>query len=103
MYYNSTASASTEKSPHEIVYGSTLKMPTENLLQENMAGTPELLLPSVEHHLARLRQIHTAVITNLKQARIRQKEYADRHRRPLEFNLGDYVLLSTRNLQIQGV
>ena len=79
-------------------------MPTENFSQANLeeADTPELLIPSVEQHLTRLRTIRASVTANLEQARLRQKEYADRHRRDLAFDVGEYVLLSTRNLQLRG-
>ena len=89
MYYNSTASASTEKSPHEIVYGTTLKMPTESFCWSDGAATSELLVPSVEQHLTRLKLVHQAVTANLEQARLRQKEYADRHRRHVIFEEGE--------------
>ena len=37
-------------------------------------------------------------IQNLRKAQERQKKYADKKRRDVEFNIGDEVLLSTRNL-----
>ena len=37
-------------------------------------------------------------IQNLKNAQEQQKKYADKKRRDVEFNIGDEVLLSTRNL-----
>ena len=88
MYYNSTASALTEKSPHEIVYGTTLKMPTESFLLSDGAAATKLLVPSVEQHLTRLKLVHQAVTDNLEQARLRQKEYADRHRTHVTFEEG---------------
>ena len=38
----------------------------------------------------------------LKQAQDRAKYYADKHRREINFNVGDKVLLSTRNIKIRG-
>ena len=35
---------------------------------------------------------------NLKRAQEKQKRYANKRRRELELNIGDEVLLSTRNL-----
>ena len=40
-------------------------------------------------------------IRNLKRVQEKQKGYADRRRRELEFDVGDQVLLSTRNLPVQ--
>ncbi|KAL1925481.1 uncharacterized protein VTP21DRAFT_364 [Calcarisporiella thermophila] len=37
---------------------------------------------------------------NIKEAQESQAKYADRHRRELEFNVGDRVMLSTVNLDI---
>ena len=66
-------------------------MPTENVIHANLeeADTLELLIPSVEQHLTRLRTIHSSVTANLERARLRQKEYADRHRRHVTFEEGE--------------
>ena len=40
-------------------------------------------------------------IRNLKRAQENQKGYADSRRRELEFQVGDQVLLSTKNLPMQ--
>ena len=39
-------------------------------------------------------------LLNLKRAQERQKNYADKKRRELELQVGDEVLLSTRNLLV---
>ena len=87
MCYNGTASSSTEKSPHEIVYGVPLKTPTENLLFE--PSEDELVVPLVSQHIEKLKTIHDIVSNNLAEARKRQKEYADQKRRPVEYAVGD--------------
>ena len=38
----------------------------------------------------------------MAEAQHRQKAYADLHRRDLEFEVGDQVLLATKNLRLQG-
>ena len=43
------------------------------------------------------------VVENLNRAQEKQKRYADKRRRELELNIGDEVLLSTRNLPVQVV
>ena len=40
-------------------------------------------------------------LQNLRRAQDRQKEYADRRRRDVEFQVGDEVLLSTRTLPVK--
>ena len=40
-------------------------------------------------------------IQNLERAQDKQKQYADRRRRELELQIGDKVLLSTRNLLVK--
>ena len=53
-----------------------------------------------------LRQLEEDVaqaLLNLKRAQERQKNYADKKRRELELQVGDEVLLSTRNLPVQVV
>ena len=40
---------------------------------------------------------------NLQKAQERQKQYADKKRRPLELKVGDEVLLSTKYLNIAGI
>ena len=40
-------------------------------------------------------------LQNLRQAQDRQKEYADRRRRDVEFQVGNEVLLSTRTLPVK--
>ena len=42
-------------------------------------------------------------LQNLRRGQDRQKEYADRRRRDVEFQVGDEVLLSTRTLPVKVV
>ena len=49
-----------------------------------------------------MKRIHDVVHSNLSKARETQKKYADRHRRPATFQVGDFVLLDTKNLQLKG-
>ena len=49
-----------------------------------------------------MKHIHSIVSSNLNKARETQKKYADRHRRPAAFNIGDFVLLDTKNLILKG-
>ena len=43
----------------------------------------------------------TQAMENLRRAQEKQKRYADKRIRELELNIGDEVLLSTRNLPVQ--
>ena len=60
--------------------------------------TPATLIhpkPSVADYIAEMRSVQTVVARELELAKARQKELADRHRRPLTFRVGDKVRLST--------
>ena len=56
---------------------------------------------AVDSFLRQLEEDVALVIWNLKWAQEKQKGYADRRRQELEFEVGDQVLLSTRNLPVQ--
>ena len=60
-------------------------------------------MPTVEAHLRKLKAVQDVVIKHLQEARDRHKAYADTKRREETFQIGDYVLLNARNLQIKGV
>lgn len=60
--------------------------------------TPATLIhpkPSVADYISEMKSVQEVVIRELELAKARQKEIADRHRRPLTFQVGDKVRLST--------
>ena len=46
--------------------------------------------------------LHNQVLHALLRAQALQKRYADPQRRDVNYNVGDLVLLATKNLRLQG-
>ena len=62
--------------------------------------TPELPTnPCAEDRLERLHKIQVVLSTQLQQAQQTHKVYADRHRLPSSFNVGDRVWLLRRHIK----
>ena len=84
--YNNSWHASIKAAPFELLYGRKCRAPIcWNEVGERLIEGPELIEVTNEK---------VAIAKEkLKEARSRQKSYADRHRRDLEFNVGDRVFL----------
>ncbi|XP_071688789.1 uncharacterized protein [Rutidosis leptorrhynchoides] len=84
--YNNSWQASICMAPFEMLYGRKCRAPVcWNETGEKLIEGPELV---------RVTNEKVAIATNrLKEAQLRQKVYADKHRRPLEFVVGDKVFL----------
>ncbi|GKB36400.1 putative reverse transcriptase domain-containing protein, partial [Tanacetum coccineum] len=84
--YNNSYHSSVRCAPFEALYGKKYRSPImwAKVKEGHLIG-PELVQETTE----KISQIKD----RLKTARDRQKSYADRRRKPLEFSVGDYVLL----------
>nr|GEY99027.1 DNA/RNA polymerases superfamily protein [Tanacetum cinerariifolium] len=84
--YNNSWHASIKAAPFELLYGRKCRVPIcWNEVGERLIEGPELIEITNEK---------VAVAKEkLKEARSRQKSYADKHRRDLEFQVGDRVFL----------
>ncbi|GJW16343.1 putative reverse transcriptase domain-containing protein [Tanacetum coccineum] len=84
--YNNSYHASVRYAPFEALYGRKCRSPImwAEVGEGQLIG-PELMQETTE----KISQIKD----RLKVARDRQKSYADKRRKPLEFRVGDYVLL----------
>ena len=69
----------------------------------NMLSQVESKNEAANSFLRQLEEDVAQSLLNLKRAQERQKNYADKRRRELELQVGDEVLLSTRNLPVQVV
>ena len=84
--YNNSYQASIRMAPYEALYGRPCRSPTCWLeVGESSLFGPDIVRKTIEKiQLIRER---------LRRAQSRPKSYADRQRRPLEFQEGDYVFL----------
>ena len=93
--YNNAVHSSSGFTPFYLCYGRHPVSPVTMLSQvESKNEAADLFLRQLEEDVAQ-------AISNLKRAQDKQKDYADRRRREVEFQVGDQVLLSTRNLPVQ--
>ena len=99
LYYNATPSSSTGISPHEAVYGTAVRTPLMNSVEESKP----LSHPTLEDHISKLKDIWNLVRRNMQKAQQVYTDYADTRRRDNVFAVGDRVLLSTQNLKLKGV
>ncbi|GKD66660.1 hypothetical protein Tco_1308768, partial [Tanacetum coccineum] len=84
--YNNSYHASVRCAPFEAVYGRKCRSP----IMWAEVGEGQLIGPElVQETTKKISQIKD----RLKAARDHQKSYADKRRKPLEFSVGDYVLL----------
>ncbi|GJT27613.1 putative reverse transcriptase domain-containing protein [Tanacetum coccineum] len=84
--YNNSYHSSVRCAPFEALYGRKYRSPIMWAeVREGQLIGPELVQETTE----KISQIKD----RLKAARDRQKSYADKRRKPLEFSVGDYVLL----------
>jgi len=60
-------------------------------------------VPAARLFASQLQHTILNVQHNLRKAQDRQKAYADKHRREVKYNVGEQVLLSTRNLAFKAV
>ncbi|GJT49478.1 putative reverse transcriptase domain-containing protein [Tanacetum coccineum] len=84
--YNNSYHSSVRCTPYEALYGRKCRSP----IMWAEVGEGQLIGPElVKETTKKISQIKD----RLKAARDRQKSYADKRRKPLEFSVGDYVLL----------
>ncbi|GJW36618.1 putative reverse transcriptase domain-containing protein [Tanacetum coccineum] len=84
--YNNSYHASIKAAPYEALYGQKCRLPVcWSEVRDSQLTGPELICDTTE----KIVQIKNHLLT----ARSRQKSYADRRAKPLEFEVGDMVLL----------
>jgi hypothetical protein len=97
--YNNSYQSSLQMSPFEALYGRKCRTPLSwSETGERKIFGPDLVMEAED----RVRIIQA----NLKTAQSRQKSYADRRRKPLQFQIGDFVYLRvspTKGVQRFGI
>ena len=105
---NSHENESVRKSPFELLYGSNPRVPATvdfDTAQSQAAGEAqpaEAGLSAAARTVAQVADSIQHARQCMAQAQHRQKAYADKHRRDLELQVGDRVLLSTKNMRRPG-
>jgi hypothetical protein len=92
--YNNSWQASINTTPFRLTYGQDPIIPFQNIMDTD--------IPSADVFARRMRQDLDRARTFLVAAQDRQKFYADTQRRQLTLDVGQQVLLSTRNLRLHG-
>jgi transposase InsO family protein len=97
--YNNSYQTSPKMAPFEALYGRRCRTP----LSWSQTGERKIFGPDLVNEAEEKVRI---IQTNLKAAQSRQKSYADIRRRPLQFQVGDFVYLRvspTRGVQRFGI
>jgi len=90
--YNNSYHSSIEMAPYEALYGRQCRTPVcWDEVGERRLSKVELI-DQTNEVIARIRE-------KLRAAQDRQKSYADVHRRPLTFDIGDHVFLKVSPLK----
>lgn len=99
--YNNGYQTSLKKSPFEVLYGRKCRTPLMwSEVGDRIVESPDFI-KAAEEKIAEVRE-------NLRIAQSRQKSYADKRRRELEFEVGDHVYLKvspirgTRRFRVRG-
>ena len=95
---NNAQQASTGFSPFYLNYGQEVQLP----LDHAVAALRPSNNPAAAERIRRLNADLTRARKHIEQAQKRQAHYADQHRRPVTFQVGDQVLLSTEHLKLIG-
>ena len=90
--YNNAKNATTKKTPFEVVYGYWPVTPLDIL-----SGTTNI--PAMDKKIVEIKDVWDQAKSEIEKAQESQKAYTDRKRRDREFEEGQYVYLSTRNLR----
>ena len=98
LAFNSKVQASTGASPFYLVYGQQARLPIDCMLD---AARPSPVQAATDR-AERIRKALDAARSHTELAQERQKRAADRHRRSLDLNVGDLVMLATEGLTLRS-
>ena len=94
---NNSYQESIQDTPFYLNYGRHPRMP-DDLVADKPSRDPRAynFIRNIEQAMKKARSC-------MKDAQLRQKKYFDAHRSELQFNVGDKVWLSSRNIPVQGL
>lgn len=95
---NDAVHASTGRTPHEVVFGQSPRVPLTSWLKPSRA-VPDPVVAIQEKRRAEIAEAQTA----MRVAQERQAFYANQHRREVLFEVGDKVYLSNSHLRLDEV
>ena len=94
---NNAVQSSTDKAPHELLYGVKPRLPIDVALAPFRSNNPAAL-----ERAQRMEKAYAEARVSLLSAQDRQKRNADRKRRAASFAVGDAVMLSRDGIKLRG-
>ena len=91
---NNSKQRSTGHTPFALNYAKAPRVPTDITLKSRA--------PSAQQYAQTMQERLAKAKANLQTAQARQKSDADKHRRPVEYRVGQEVLLNTVNIKFRG-
>ena len=70
-------------------------------MDEAIEASKRLKIRGLQERLEQFQRVRDSVSKHLKDAIVVQKKYYDAQHEPIEFGTGDFMLLSTKNLNIK--
>ena len=98
---NSAHNETIGTSPFKVVYGKNPSSPFDAMLGRERMARPEH--PGALDFVSRMQEEVKRAKLHIEAARSRQKEYADRKRKDVQYKVGDKVWLSTKNLNMRSM
>ena len=98
MTINSYPNSSTRYSPFFLNYGYHPIAPVELL-----KGVEDIKIEAVENFVSRVQHVWNQAKKNLLSSVEKQQKYYNMHHRAVEHRVGDFVLLSSKNLSFKNI
>jgi transposase InsO family protein len=96
--YNSVKHSSTQYTPYSLVYGEERRHPADIMSDQVSAAHA----PAADKFVRSMNDMIESAKQHLLKAQKKYAKYADHHRRVIEFDVGQYVWISTEHLRQQG-
>lgn len=96
---NNSVHHATRMSPFELLYGWSPEIRTPAIRDE----LHEERVPAAAERAKHMRETHEKLAQIWQQAQDTQKKHQNRKTKPMQFKVGDKVLLSTKNIRMAGV